>query len=53
MDTAMLTALRLSKAGYGTPTEILRMPVDVVVAAMEFEAFQNDYESTVRELNKS
>jgi hypothetical protein len=53
MDTALLTAVRLSKAGFGTPEQILHMPVDVVLAAVEFQNFQDDYESTVRELNKS
>lgn len=52
MDPALLTAVRLSKAGYGTPDQILHMPVDVVLAAMEYTAFLDDYETTFRELNK-
>jgi hypothetical protein len=52
MDPALLTAIRLSREGFGTPQEILHMPADVVLAALEFVTFQDEYEATVRELNR-
>lgn len=52
MDESLLIALRLSKSGYGKPTEILKMPSDVVIAALEYEDFANKYESRFIELNK-
>ena len=52
MNPALLVALRLSKAGFGTPVEILRMPVSVVLGALEFVSFQAQYEDAYYELNK-
>lgn len=52
MDTAMLVALRLSKEGFGTPEEILAMPTDIVLAALEYSGFASDYEETMMEINK-
>ena len=52
MPFELLTACRLSKEGMGTPTEILAMPAEVVLAALEFSGFVADYNSTVEELNK-
>jgi len=51
MDAGLLTVLRLSKEGYGTPTEIYKMPVGVVLGAMEYEQFLGDYEATYSHLN--
>jgi len=53
MDTARLVALRLAKAGYGTPQEILAMPCDLVLDALEHAHFVSDYERTYAELNKA
>ena len=52
MNPSLLVALRLSKEGFGTPTEILAMPVDVVLGALDFSKFSADYESAYIELNK-
>lgn len=51
-DEASLIALRLSKAGYGRPDDVLNMRSDLVVLAIEYERFQNDYQATYIELNK-
>lgn len=52
MDPALLAALKLSREGYGSPVEILEMPTDVVMAALEHSNFLAEYESTATELNK-
>lgn len=52
MDPALLVALRLSKDGYGTPEQILRMPVGIVLAAIEYSTFLVDYENTVIAMNR-
>jgi hypothetical protein len=51
----MLTALRLAREGFGggDPGRILEMPTDQVLLMIEYVQFQNDYESTVIELNKA
>lgn len=53
MNPALLTALRLSKEGFGTPTEILAMPVGVVLGALNYSQFAGDYEAAFIELNKT
>lgn len=53
MPFDLMTAFRLSKEGMGTPTEILAMPTDIVLAAAEFSGFVADYRDTVEELNKT
>lgn len=50
--TAKIVALRLSKAGYGRPDEILAMPCDLVVSALNFELFLKQYEAEIYEINK-
>lgn len=45
-------ALKLSKAGYGRPDEILDMPTDLVLTALEYESFLNKFEAEAYELNK-
>lgn len=47
-------ALKLSKEGYydGNPESVLQARVDHVLAALEYEKFQIDYEVVFRELNK-
>lgn len=52
MKPARLIAARLSKEGFGTPVEILRMPADVVMEAVHYSNFLNDYERTHAQLNK-
>ena len=47
-----MIALRLAKAGYGRPDEILAMRCDLVLAAIEYEQFMDKYEQAVIELNK-
>lgn len=51
MDEAMLVGLRLAKEGYGSPVEVLAMPTDVVLAALEYVTFIGDYEQTAHVLN--
>jgi len=52
MDTALLTALKLSKAGFGTAVQILDMPVDIVLGALNYNSFVADYEAAYYKLNK-
>jgi len=52
MNPALLLAIRLGKEGFGAPTDILKMPVDVVLAIMEFCNFQRDYDEALVELNR-
>jgi hypothetical protein len=51
----MLVALRLAKAGYygGSLQAVLEARADHVLAALEFEGFQADYELVSYELNKA
>jgi hypothetical protein len=48
----MLIALRLSRAGYGTPVEILQWPVTKAMDTLEYENFVQDYEQAVSEMNR-
>lgn len=50
----MMVALRLAKAGYagGDPERVLKMRADTVIAAIQYEAFINDYERAYIELNR-
>jgi len=48
----LLVALRLAKAGYGRPDEILQMPTDMVMSALHYEKFLKDYELIFIEINK-
>lgn len=54
MPDKLLIALRLAKAGYfgGDPAAVLAGRVDLVLAAMEYEKFENDKEEVYYELNK-
>lgn len=47
----MLIALKLAKEGYGTPDQVLAMRSDIVVAAVEYETFLNEYDRTIKVLN--
>jgi hypothetical protein len=46
-------AVRLASAGYGAgdPEKVLAMRVDMVLAAMQYEKFKQDYERRWVELN--
>jgi hypothetical protein len=52
MDEAVMVALRLSKAGYGRPDEVLDMNCDLVLAAIEYEKFIVDFQSESIEINR-
>jgi len=45
-------ALRLSKEGYGTPLEILRMPTDLILDTLHYTIALAEYEETLIQLNK-
>lgn len=45
-------ALKLSKEGFGRPDEILSMPCDLVLAALEYSSFLMKYQDAFYELNK-
>jgi hypothetical protein len=47
-----MVALRLSKAGYGRPDEVLKMRTDLVMAAVHYEIFLKEYERAFWEMNK-
>ena len=44
--------MRLSKAGYGMPQEILAAPLDIVMGMIAYEQFLPEYEERFIELNK-
>jgi len=48
-------ALKLAHHGYGggDPERILKMPTDIVLAALQYETFLSDYEQAYFDLNKS
>jgi len=46
-------ALKLSKAGYGTPEEILNMRADIVIHALVYEGFCFDYNQAFIYMNNS
>ena len=47
-----MIALRLSKAGYGTPSQILSERADLVMSMIEYEGFLADYEKEMFQLNR-
>ena len=47
-----MTALKLSKDGFGNPQEILKMRTDVVLYMIEYSRFHSELESAFIELNK-
>lgn len=53
-DESLIIALRLAKAGYmgGDPTQVMRSPVDTVVAMLHYENFLGDYERTWVQMNR-
>ena len=46
-----MVALRLSRAGYGTPEAILDMPSNIVITALRYEKFLEEYNDKFVELN--
>lgn len=52
MPPDLLIPVRLSKEGFGTPQQIRDMPTDLVMAAVNYSEFIQDYEATFVELNK-
>jgi hypothetical protein len=51
-DEELLVAIKLSKAGYGRPQEILDMPLNVVLGIVQYERFIPEYEEAFIEMNK-
>lgn len=49
-----MVAYRLARAGYwsGDPERVLKARVDLVLEAVEYENFMNDYSETEYEINK-
>lgn len=52
MQRARLLAVRLSREGFGTPEQILRMPAPLALDCLEFCNFTADYEQAFQTLNK-
>lgn len=52
MEFERIVALRLSKEGYGRPDEILGMPADLVLEALEYSGFLGEYQDAMIQLNK-
>ncbi len=48
----MFLALKLSKAGYGSPMDILKWPVQAALDALDFEHMCTDYEVSLAEMNR-
>jgi hypothetical protein len=49
----VLCALRLSKAGYGKPREILEMDADLVYDMLDYENFLSRYEKNFIKINEA
>ena len=49
---AIQVALSLSKAGYGTPEQIMEMNAEIVMSALDYENFKNEYEQEYMQLNR-
>jgi hypothetical protein len=49
-----VVALRLASAGWweGNPEKVMQAPADLVMGAMQYEAFRADYEKAYIEINK-
>jgi len=52
MPEDLFVAFRLSKEGFGRPDEILAMPTHIVLAALDYIAFEAAYVRACVELNK-
>lgn len=49
---SIAVALSLAYEWHVSPLEVLRMPVDLVMAGVRYKEFRNDYERKFVELNK-
>lgn len=47
----MLTAVKLSRSGYGSPEEILNMRSDTVMMMLQYEKFRSDFERAYYKMN--
>jgi hypothetical protein len=45
-------AVKLARAGYGTPGQILDEPLENVLTMLEYEKFIPEYEERFMEMNK-
>jgi hypothetical protein len=45
--------IRLARAGYGSPEELLNTRADIVIAMILYEKFVDDYQRAYYELNKA
>lgn len=47
-------AIRLAKAGYGggDPQKVLEFPADIVLAILQYEQFQMDFEAAYISMNR-
>ena len=52
IDTVIFVALRMAKIWKCTPQEVLDSPCDHVLAALEYEMFESEYEQQFMEINK-
>jgi hypothetical protein len=52
MDEARVLALRLVKEGIGTLNEVLAMPADLFLDALEYSNFSATFQETHAEINK-
>lgn len=50
-DEAIVIAVRLSRAGYGTPEQVLATDVETVMTELEYENFLNEYQAEFERLN--
>lgn len=53
VDEALAICLKLCKAGYGSPMEIMSWPSEVVLSAIEYESFSIDLEAAFRKMNEN
>lgn len=53
-DQCFFWAAKLAKAGYygGDPEQILNAPVSIIIKLLNFQVFENEYESAYYDLNK-
>lgn len=52
VDQTLMAALRLSKVWHCAPQAVLDSPCDQVIAALEYEKFQDEYEQVFVDKNR-
>ena len=52
IDPVVVAALRLAKIWKCTPQEVMDAPCGLVLAALEYERFESEYEQQFMEINK-